>query len=295
MTTALCWQAQHMDAWRPEVVHVATVAPTVPAESSQKFSPASEVLAFAHLDVTVELTGGKRVKKAPELPLSEKYWPMLKSASARGVLFAKRMGFVVELTAEMIALRDRFGVRDFQVEDLNPTVKGSRWLEICEKLVARDAGVRFYFVSGTKAETVKPEHVPLYARAGCRYISISPESGSRDVMKAIGKPFDYAHGEALVSACHDAGIYTQACFLVGHPAETIADFEMSVAYLKRLVRGGLDEVAVFVVAPLAGSRLHRDKTIPIASESSLVSFSPRGRLDWVEVSRRRHVLIRAFF
>jgi hypothetical protein len=48
-----------------------------------------------------------------------------------------------EVVAEVIALRDCFGVRDFQVEDLNPTVKGSRWLEICERLLARNAGVRF--------------------------------------------------------------------------------------------------------------------------------------------------------
>jgi radical SAM superfamily enzyme YgiQ (UPF0313 family) len=200
-----------------------------------------------------------------------------------------------EVVAEVIALRDRFGVRDFQVEDLNPTVKGSRWLEICERLIARDAGIRFYFVSGTKAETVKPEHIPVYARAGCRYLSISPESGSPTVMKAIGKPFDYAHGEALVRACAAHGVYTQACFLVGHPAETGGDFAQSVAYLERLVRGGLDEVAVFVVAPLAGSRLHRDKMIPIVSGSGLVSFSPKGRLDWEEVSRRRRRLIRTFF
>jgi radical SAM superfamily enzyme YgiQ (UPF0313 family) len=103
-------------------------------------------------------------------------------------------------------------------------------------------------VSCTKAETVKPEHIPVYARAGCRYLSISPESGSPAVMKAIGKPFDYAHGEALVRACTAHGVYTQACFLVGHPAETGADFAQSVAYLERLVRSGLDEVAVFVVA-----------------------------------------------
>ena len=83
-----------------------------------------------------------------------------------------------EVVDEMIALRDRFGVRDFQIEDLNPTVRGSRWREVCEQLVARNAAIRFYFVSGTKAETVRVEDVPLLAHDGCRYISISPEAGS---------------------------------------------------------------------------------------------------------------------
>jgi anaerobic magnesium-protoporphyrin IX monomethyl ester cyclase len=102
-----------------------------------------------------------------------------------------------EVVDEMITLRDRFGVHDFQIEDLNPTVRGSRWREVCEGLIARKAGIRFYFVSGTKAETVKVDDVPLLARAGCRYISISPESGSPRLMKVIGKRFDHAHGLLL--------------------------------------------------------------------------------------------------
>jgi radical SAM superfamily enzyme YgiQ (UPF0313 family) len=200
-----------------------------------------------------------------------------------------------EVVDEMIALRDRFGVHDFQIEDLNPTVRGSRWREVCEELIARQAGIRFYFVSGTKAETVKVDDVPLLARAGCRYISVSPESGSPRLMKVIGKRFDHAHGLELAAACHRADIALQACFLVGHPDETEADFEASRVYLRDLIRAGADEVAVFVVAPLAGSSLFKRKAIPIAQKDALISFSPKGRLDWETVSLRRKTLIRLFF
>jgi Radical SAM superfamily len=196
---------------------------------------------------------------------------------------------------EILELRDRFDVRDFQVEDLNPTVKRSRWRDIAELLIERDAGVRFYFVSGTKAETVPVEDVPLLARAGLRYLSISPESGSARVMKSMGKPFDYGHGEQLVAACRGHGVATQACFLVGHPSEHEADFALSARYLRRLVRRGLDEVAVFVVAPLPGSAVFRTRAIEVARPDSLVSFSPRGRADWQIASRRRRALIRLFF
>jgi hypothetical protein len=200
-----------------------------------------------------------------------------------------------EVVDEIIALRNRFGVRDFQIEDLNPTVRGSRWREVCEQLVARNAGIRFYFVSGTKAETVKVEDVPLLAGAGCRYISVSPESGSPRLMKVIGKRFDHAHGLELAAACHREGIALQACFLVGHPEETEADFDASCTYLRDLIRAGADEVAVFIVAPLAGSALFNRKAIPITEKDALISFSPKGRLDWKTVSLRRKTLIRLFF
>jgi hypothetical protein len=192
---------------------------------------------------------------------------------------------------EMIALGDRHGVRDFQVEDVNPTVNPAHWEEISRLLLARQAGVRFYFVSGTKAETVRLDQVELLARAGCRYLSISPESGSAAVLRAIGKRFDYDHGLALVAECRRHGIATQACFIVGHPAETERDHRLSCDYLRALVRAGLDEVAVFVVAPLPGSDIADNRRIPMRSGDALLSFSPRGRADWPQASARRRELV----
>ncbi len=200
-----------------------------------------------------------------------------------------------EVVDEMITLRDRFGVRHFHVEDLNPTVKATRWKEISNLLLERNAGVYFYFVSGTKAETVPVQQVPLLAKAGCRYLSISPESGSAEVMKVIGKRFNYDHGLELVRACREHGIRTQACFLVGHPAETTADHARSCEYLRRLVRADLDEVAVFILAPFAGSALSASEAIPVERQSALPSFSPAGRKDYALLARRRRELIRVFF
>ena len=200
-----------------------------------------------------------------------------------------------QVVDEIIALRDRYGVRDFQVEDLNPTVQHLRWEAICEELIERNADVRFYLVSGTKAETLRIDKLALLARAGCRYISISPESGSARLMKTIGKPFDYSHGVELVAACRKHAIRTQACLLVGHPAESEPDFVATRNYLVRLVRAGLDEVAVFIVAPFAGSALHARNGIEVDNRLVLPSFTPRGRADFPQLERRRRALIRTFF
>jgi hypothetical protein len=200
-----------------------------------------------------------------------------------------------DVVNEIIALRDRFGVHDFQIEDLNPTVQHERWEAICRGLIDRGANIRFYFVSGTKAETVHVDQVPLYAAAGCRYISISPESGSSAVMRTIGKPFNYDHAIRLVAACRAHRIRTQACFLVGHPSERESDFDASQSYLRTLVRAGLDEVAVFIVAPFAGSALSAQDRIAIGDTAALPSFSPKGRADAAVYERRRRGLISAFF
>ena len=198
-----------------------------------------------------------------------------------------------EVVEEMFTLKEKFGVSHFQIEDLNPTLDSSRWTKICSAIIERGGGIFFYFVSGTKAETIKIDQVPLFAKAGCRYISISPESGSAKVLKAMGKSFDYSHGLAFISECHKHGIYTQACFLVGHPSETYEDHRLSCDYLSSLIKAGLDEAAVFVISPLAGSGLFRDG-IPMSSSKSLISFSPKGRQDWLLVSKRRREIVKVF-
>ncbi|MDI6751269.1 MAG: radical SAM protein [bacterium] len=199
-----------------------------------------------------------------------------------------------EVVNEMIELRNLFSVYHFQIEDLNPTANTSQWNDICNLLIEKKAGVYFYFVSGTKAETIKLDKVPLYAKAGCRYISISPESGSKKVLKAIGKSFSHSHGELLVESCRKHGIYTQACFLVGHPTESEEDHNLSCDYLYSLIRKGLDEVAVFIIAPLAGSSLYKQKSIEFTSQNALISFSPKGRIGWKRLEARRCELIKVF-
>lgn len=200
-----------------------------------------------------------------------------------------------QVIEEILALRDQYGVHDFQVEDLNPTVQHERWEKICELLIERKANVRFYFASGTKAETLHIDKIHLFAKAGCRYISISPESGSNELMQVIGKKFNHEHGIELIAVCRANGIRTQACLLVGHPDEAEKDFEASRDYLSRMVKAGLDEVAVFVVAPFAGSKLHAKSGISLNDKSALISFSPKGRANYETLERRRKSLIRTFF
>ncbi|WP_135607019.1 B12-binding domain-containing radical SAM protein [Solemya velesiana gill symbiont] len=200
-----------------------------------------------------------------------------------------------QVVEEIIALRDSFGVYDFQVEDLNPTVKCERWEKICELLAKRKANIRFYFVSGTKAETLRIKSIPLFAKAGCRYISISPETGSNELLQVIGKKFNHEHGTNLITACRVNRIRTQACLLVGHPKESEKDFKASMDYLTHMVKAGLDEIAVFVVSPFAGSKLHAKKAITLNDDAALISFSPKGRANYIALQNRRKALIRRFF
>src|SRR5947209_700064 len=121
---------------------------------------------------------------------------------------------------EMAYMKERFGVTEFHWEDLNPTINDRRMRALCEEIISRDLGVTWKIVAGTKVESMRTEEtVGLMARAGCRYVSISPESGSKKVRRLIEKPFSVDHATKLIHEMNRVGIRSQACFVLGFPGE----------------------------------------------------------------------------
>ena len=119
-------------------------------------------------------------------------------------------------------------------------------------LIKKKLCINFYFVSGTKLETIKIDQLSKFSNAGCKYISFSPESGSRNLMSIIGKKFNYDHGIEIVKNCKNKNIRTQACFVIGHPQERFVDYLLSLKYMIKLTIFGLDEIAVFIISPFSG-------------------------------------------
>ena len=110
------------------------------------------------------------------------------------------------------------GVTEFHIEDVDPTVNDKRTRELCNLLLEKKLGVTWKICSGTKVETIKSqETIDLLAKAGCNYISISPETGSPKVLKLINKPFNFDHASKIINVMSKNGISSQACFVLGYP------------------------------------------------------------------------------
>lgn len=192
-----------------------------------------------------------------------------------------------DVADEMAFLVDLFGVTEFHLEDLNPTISDARIRELAQIIISSDLHVTWKIVAGTKLESMKTlDTVRLMHQSGCRYVSISPESGSRDLRKKIGKPFDVDYARDFIRFCASIGIRTQTCFVVGFPEETDADRRMSLSLVRSLAWAGVSEIAVFVIAPVPGSAIYDDFHDEVES-LSLLSFSPSWRKDYKHLSRSR--------
>jgi len=182
-------------------------------------------------------------------------------------------------------IRD-FGVREFHIEDLNPTVNDMRVRAICEEIIGRNLDVIWKIAAGTKVETLKDEAtLELMAKAGCRYISISPETGSPRVLRMIGKPFDLGHAFRMVRKMNHIGIRSQACFVLGYPGEGDLDRWMTRDLARRLTKAGIDEIALFIIAPVPGAEIFGE--FSGHSEYSQLNFSPSWRKDYGKINAFR--------
>ncbi len=199
----------------------------------------------------------------------------------------------VNVVDEMEQSVQRYGVREFHLEDLDPTISDSRIREICREIERRRLDVVWKIAAGTKAETIRDEEtIDLMAAAGCRYISISPETGSPALLKRMRKPFNLPHAVRLVRRMSQAGIRSQACFILGYPGETPNDLRLTRDLVRELTREGIDEIALFVITPVPGSAISEAFQLP--SSLSELNFSPTWRADYGSLNRYRLRLYASF-
>ncbi len=186
------------------------------------------------------------------------------------------------------------GVHEFHIEDLNPTVRKERMVELSKEVIRRSLKVSFKFGSGTKIETLDEESIDWLAKAGLSYLSCSPESGSPAVLSAMGKPFNHELALKLIRRLHRNGVETQACFVLGFLNETDADRKLTRSYVKELVKAGIDEIALFIMTPIPGSFTFGK--LGGYDDYSQLTFSPRWRVDYRRLSLfRRNTYILFLF
>ena len=166
-------------------------------------------------------------------------------------------------------------MNEFHFEDLNPTVDENRVLELARRITPLQ--IEWKIVAGTKSETISSfENLQVLAKSGLRYLSISPESGSKRIRNAIGKKFNDEHAFDLIKWSKILKVNTQACFVLGMPNENWADRRLTLNLIRKITWIGVSEIAVFIISPMPGSKLYGKEK----SEILNLSFSPKWRGDY---------------
>ena len=170
-------------------------------------------------------------------------------------LFGKRFrGRRPESVLEEIRLlHDRYGIREFMVEDDIFNMDIGRAKRICELIIASGMRIGLQFGNGIRVERCDEELIDLMARAGTHAIALAVESSSPRVQAIIRKNLKLDQVESVVDWSRARGIRTMGFFMLGFPGETVAEIDATIRYA---CRSRFDEALFSIATPYAGTELH---------------------------------------
>jgi radical SAM superfamily enzyme YgiQ (UPF0313 family) len=152
--------------------------------------------------------------------------------------------------AEIKAAVTKHRIEHVNFRDSNFTMNRARTIEICLELIRQ--GVKVSWNCETRVNLVDPSLLKVMKSAGCSKISFGVESGSPRILKRIDKKVNVDQIKDAFNWCKEAGIMTQAFFMVGFPTENDADIRATIALIKQIKP---DFLFVSVVVPLPGTRI----------------------------------------
>lgn len=137
------------------------------------------------------------------------------------------------IIAEMIYLRDEFGVMEFRFEDDNIVSARDHLEGICTLAIERKLD-REWGIADTNPINMEVELLGLMRRSGCRYLSFNVESGSMQVLERHFRKIDLKKIEQVVCACKSVGIQVQLRLRLGYPGDSPSSVRETIGFVRRL-------------------------------------------------------------
>ena len=125
-----------------------------------------------------------------------------------------------------------FKKKNFVFHDSAINSKMEMLINMCELLIKHKLNKPWSCLA-FPIKKMKPEVLHLMKEAGCYQISYGLESGSNQVLKLMGKPFNLETAEEVIKNTHNTGIQAKFNIITGFPGETEENHKESLEFIKR--------------------------------------------------------------
>jgi anaerobic magnesium-protoporphyrin IX monomethyl ester cyclase len=159
-----------------------------------------------------------------------------------------RMRSPANIADEIELLMGVHGVKEIAFVDDTFTVLPRRIYELFD--ITRQRGLQFPWTCMSRVDTVDEDLLRFMRDNGCWYIAFGIESGDEAILREIRKRITLADAERAIGISHRLGIRTKGFFIVGHPNESEASIDKSIAFAEKLE---LDQIIVTLNTPMPGS------------------------------------------
>lgn len=135
------------------------------------------------------------------------------------------------LRSELRKIQDLGFVRHVRFADDNFTANRRRLFSVLDMM--EEEGFSFRWSSFARASSISPEVVRRMRKAGCEFLNMGIESGSREILKNMDKKLDPGQAFDAIHLLKDQGIQTLGGVIVGYPGETRDTFLETVDLIRR--------------------------------------------------------------
>lgn len=162
-----------------------------------------------------------------------------------------RMFAAKRVVDEMAYVIKNYGAREIYFDDDDFCISKDHVLEICKEIKERKLCIKWSCMGD--AMSVDEEMLSAMAGSGCIFMKFGVESGSKDILKKIGKPLNPEKAIKVAEWCREYGIMTHATFSFGLDGET---FDTMHKTLKIANSIKFDTAQVSIVTPFPGTRYY---------------------------------------
>jgi radical SAM superfamily enzyme YgiQ (UPF0313 family) len=154
---------------------------------------------------------------------------------------------------ELRFLVERFGIREFHVQDDNFTFDRDYVLRFCDALRTTGLDLVWACPNGVRLDTLDEEVVRAMENAGCYSIAVGIESGTQRVLDLMRKHLQLDEVRARLALIRrTTKMRITGFFVLGHPGETLAEMQRTIRLSRTL---DIDKVNYGLLMPLPGTEV----------------------------------------
>jgi len=160
---------------------------------------------------------------------------------------------VADVIREIILLHDRYGVKEFHIEDDNFTWRREYVTDFCREIIKLELDLAFSLPNGIRLDSLDREVLSLMEEAGFYSLAVGIESGSDRILGLMKKGLTremIREKIRLIKKC--TNIRVSGFFLIGYPGETAEEIRTTISFSRELP---LDLASFLITMPLPGSPL----------------------------------------
>jgi len=124
--------------------------------------------------------------------------------------------------------------------------------EICEQIKELNIDIKW---AAEAFPDISKDELDNYYDTGCRFLWLSPESGSKRTMKKMGKTVDIKKAKDTIKYASESGIFVSTWLIIGFPDETDKDREDTIDFANN-VRDYSQELLFVPFSLMKGSYIY---------------------------------------